>query len=265
MQSHNPAFRSDRFGRHMGGGAGYAPGPQQLHDMYGRPAYAPPAPAQRTMTIDDVVVKGFMALGTLMLTGALTWALVPLETALAIAVVAFVLQLGLGLFISFGQKANAPLVLAFAGVYGVGVGAISHYYETLYNGIVFQAVIGTALAFGGTLAVHALRIIRMTPKLARFVVAAGFAMLGLMLVNLLLTAFTDTSLGIRESGPLGIAFSVVAILLGCFFLLMDFDTIEQGVYAGMPEKFAWYCAFGLVLSLVWIYLELLRLLSYLRE
>ena len=86
-------------------------------------------------------------------------------------------------------------------------------------------------------------------------------MLGLMLVNLLLTAFTDTSLGIRESGPLGIAFSVVAILLGCFFLLMDFDTIEQGVYAGMPEKFAWYCAFGLVLSLVWIYLELLRLLA----
>ncbi|MBA9003590.1 MULTISPECIES: Bax inhibitor-1/YccA family protein [Thermomonospora] len=263
MQSHNPAFRSDRFGQQMAGGAGYAPGPQQVQDMYGRPAHTPPV--QRTMTIDDVVVKGFLALGTLMLAGALTWALLPLPTALTVGLVAFVLQFGLWAFITFTQKANAPLVLTFSALYGVGVGAISSYYENLYNGIVFQAVIGTALAFGGTLAVHSLRIIRMTPKLARFVIAAGFAMMGLMLVNLLLAVFTDTDLGIRDNGPLGITFSVVAILLGCFFLLLDFDMVEQGVRAGAPEKFAWYCAFGLVLSLVWIYLELLRLLSYFRE
>ncbi|SEG46208.1 Uncharacterized membrane protein, YccA/Bax inhibitor family [Thermomonospora echinospora] len=261
MDSRNPAFRSDRFGQHMG--QGQAPTPQMLQDMYNQPAYTPPA--QRTMTYDDVVVKSFLALGTLVLTGALTWAFVPLQTALAVAVVAFLLQFGLAMFISFGQKANAPLVLAFAGLYGVGVGAISHYYETLYSGVVLQAVIGTALAFAAMLAVHSLHVIRVTPKLTRFVVAAGFAMVGLMLVNLVISLFNDTGIGIRENGPMGITFSVVAILLGCFFLLLDFDTIEQGVRAGAPEKFAWYCAFGLVLSLVWIYLELLRLLSYFRD
>jgi uncharacterized YccA/Bax inhibitor family protein len=261
MDSRNPAFRSDRFGRHMG--QGQAPSPQMLQDMYDQPAYTPPA--QRAMTYDDVVVKGFAALGTLVLTGALTWAFVPLQTALAVAVVAFLLQFGLAMFISFGQRANAPLVLSFAALYGVGVGAISHYYETLYAGIVLQAVIGTALAFAGVLAVHSLRVIRVTPKLTRFVVAAGFAMVGLMLANLVISLFNDTGIGIREDGALGITFSVVAILLGCFFLLLDFDTIEQGVRAGAPEKFAWYCAFGLVLSLVWIYMELLRLLSYFRD
>lgn len=261
MESRNPAFRSDRFGQQMG--SGYAPSPQQLQDMYNQPAYAPPA--ERTMTIDDVVVKGFMALGTLAVTAALTWTLIPLKTALAVAAVAFILQLGLGLFISFGQKANAPLVLAFSAIYGVGIGGLSHYYEARWSGIVFQAVVGTALAFAAMLAVYSLRIIRVTPKFTRFVIAAGFALLGLMLVNLVVSLFTDSGIGIRENGPLGITFSVVAILVGCFFLLLDFDQIEQAVRAGAPEKFAWYCAFGLVLSLVWIYLELLRLLSYLRE
>ncbi|REE96114.1 Bax inhibitor-1/YccA family protein [Thermomonospora umbrina] len=261
MESRNPAFRSDRFGQHMG--PGYTPSPQQLQDMYEQPAYTPPA--QRTMTVDDVVVKSFLALGTLVVTGALTWAFVPLPTALGVAFIAFLAQFGLAMYISFGQKANAPLVLTFAALYGVGVGAISHYFESRWDGVVFQAVIGTALAFGAMLAVHSLRIIRVTPKLARFVIAAGFAMVGLMLINLVASLFNDTGIGIRENGPLGITFSVIAILLGCFFLLLDFDTVEQGVAAGAPEKFAWYCAFGLVLSLVWIYLELLRLLSYLRE
>ncbi|MFI0450956.1 Bax inhibitor-1/YccA family protein [Actinomadura sp. 6N118] len=261
MESRNPAFRGNAFGG-QGGGYG-APPPQQLQDMYDAPSYTPPA--QRTMTYDDVVIRGFMSLGALVVAGALTWAFVPVPTALAIAVVAFVLQLGIGLFISFSGKANAPLVLTFSAVYGVGVGAISHYYETLYNGIVFQAVVGTALAFAAVLAVHSLKIIRVTPKLARFVVAAGLALVALMLVNLVVGIFNDSGIGIRESGPLGIAFSVIAILVGCFFLLLDFDSIEQGVRAGAPEKFAWYCAFGLTLSLVWIYLEILRLLSYFRE
>ncbi|GAA2604613.1 Bax inhibitor-1/YccA family protein [Actinomadura fulvescens] len=261
MESRNPAFRGNAFGG-QGGGYG-APPPQQLQDMYDAPSYAPPS--QRTMTYDDVVIRGFMSLGTLVLTGALTWAFVPVQTALAIAVVAFLMQLGIGLFISFSGKANAPLVLVFSAVYGVGVGAVSHYYETLYAGIVFQAVIGTALAFAAVLAVHSLKIIRVTPKLARFVCAAGLALVALMLVNLVVGIFNDSGIGIRDNGPLGIAFSVIAILVGCFFLLLDFDSIEQGVRAGAPEKFAWFCAFGLTLSLVWIYLEILRLLSYFRE
>ncbi|MGK5558209.1 Bax inhibitor-1/YccA family protein [Actinomadura kijaniata] len=262
MESRNPAFRGKNFGQqqpppYSGYGA-----PEMLNETYQAPAYAPPA--TRPMTYDDVVVRGFLSLGMLVLTGALTWLLVPTPTALAIGGVAFLLQLGLGLYISFSGKANAPLVLTFSAVYGVGVGAVSHYFNDLYNGVVFQAVVGTALAFGGMLAVYALRIVRVRPKFVKFVVAAGWALLGLMLVNLLVQVFgPDTGIGIRDaSNPLAYVFSVVAILVGCFFLLLDFDEIERGVNAGAPEKFAWYSAFGLTLSLVWIYLELLRFLSY---
>jgi uncharacterized YccA/Bax inhibitor family protein len=269
MESRNPAFRGNAFAQQTGGyqQQGYgAPGYGQqapygqTMDPYGTPA----PPATRAMTIDDVVVRGFLTLTTLVITGALAWVLIPVEMAIPVMAISVIAALGVWAFITFGQKANAPLVLAFAALYGVFVGVVSHYYNDLYHGVVFQAIVGTALAFGAMLAVHALRIIRVTPKLARFVIAAGFALVGLMIVNLLVVAFgPDSGIGIRDpSNPLAYVFSVVAILVGCFFLLLDFDSIEQGVRHGAPEKFAWYCAFGLVLSLVWIYLELLRFLSY---
>jgi uncharacterized YccA/Bax inhibitor family protein len=260
MESRNPAFRGGNAFRQQGGQG--APSAHQLQNMYDAPSYAPPA--TRPMTIDDVVVRGFLTLVTLVATAALAWVLVPAELAVPVLVVTLVAELGIWAFITFGRKANAPLVLAFAAVYGVAVGIISHAYNDLYHGVVFQAIIGTALAFGAMLAVHALKIIRVTPKFARFVMAAGLALIGLMLVNLLVQVFgPDSGIGIRDPGnPLAYVFSVAAILIGCFFLLLDFDEIENGVKRGAPEKFAWYCAFGLVLSLVWIYLEMLRFLSY---
>ncbi|MBT2213897.1 MULTISPECIES: Bax inhibitor-1/YccA family protein [Actinomadura] len=267
MESRNPAFRGRAFEQRTGGAAYGAPG-------YGAPAYgqygyspappqAPPA-ATRPMTMDDVVVRGASTLLTLVITAALAWTLVPTRLAPAVLAVALIAEIGIWAFITFGRKANAPMVLAFAAVYGVAVGIISHVYNDLYHGVVFQAVIGTALAFGATLAVYALRIVRVTPGFSRFVVAAGLGLIGLMIVNALVHLFGgDDGIGIRDpSSPLAYIFSVAAILVGCFFLLLDFDSIEQGVRSGAPEKFAWYCAFGLVLSLVWIYLEMLRLLSY---
>lgn len=256
MESRNPAFR------HMGEQARreYTPTPQQLQDMYNQPAYAPPA--ERTMTVDDVVVKGFLSLGTLTLTGAVAWVLnLGLGVALAAALVGF----GISLYLSFSGKASAPLTLAYAAFYGVAVGTLSHFYNNFYNGIVFQAVIGTALAFGAMLAVYSLRIIRVTPKFTRFVVAAGIALMGLMVVNLVVSLFNDGGIGIRGNGALGIVFSVVAILVGCFFLMLDFDMVERGVQAGLPEKYSWACAFALTSTLVWIYLEVLRLLAILNS
>src|SRR5918992_3546848 len=261
MESRNPAFRRVGFGQQQA--PGRAPSAGQLQDMYNAPSYVPPAQA-RPMTVDDVVVRGFLCLAMLVITAALAWVLVPVELAAPVLIVAVIAQLGIWAFITFGQRANAPLVLTFAGVYGVVVGVVSHAYNDVYNGIVFQAVAGTALAFAAMLAVHALKIIRVTPKFARFVIAAGFALVGLMFVNLLVSWLgPDSGIGIRDpDNPLAYVFSVVAILVGCFFLLLDFAAVEEGVRNGAPEKFAWYIAFGLVLSLVWIYFELLRLLSY---
>jgi uncharacterized YccA/Bax inhibitor family protein len=259
MESRNPAFRGDSFQRRLQDRSS----PQQLQDMYNAPSYVAP-PASRPMTLDDVIVRGFLTLGMLVVTAALAWTLVPTRSAMPVLIISVLAELGIGLYISFARKANAPLVLTFAAVYGVAVGIISHAYNDYYNGIAFQAVIGTALAFAAMLTVHSLKIIRVTPKFVRFVSAAGLALVGLMVINLVVQLLGHGGgIGIRDGGsPLAYVFSAVTILVGCFFLLLDFDEIEKGVRYGAPEKFAWYCAFGLVLSLVWIYLEILRLLSY---
>jgi uncharacterized YccA/Bax inhibitor family protein len=260
MESRNPAFRGGSFGEQA---RAYTPSAQHLQDMYDAPAYVPPQ--TRAMTLDDVVVRSFLTLVTLVAAAAAAWVLVPTSAAMPVLLVSVVLEIGLWALISFGRKANAPLVLAFAAAYGVAVGIISHAYNDLYHGVVLQAVIGTTLAFAATLAVYSLRIVRVTPRFTRFAIAAGFALLAMMVIDLLFSAFGAAGgIGIRDGSPLAYVFSVVAILVGCFFLLLDFDTIERGVQQGAPEKFAWYCAFGLVLSLVWIYLEMLRLLSYLQ-
>jgi uncharacterized YccA/Bax inhibitor family protein len=254
MESRNPVFsRRGAFGQQ----SGYAPNAQYLENMYNAPAYAP----QPAMTIDDVVVRSFLTLGTLTLAGALAWGFVPERIANAVALGAVVVGLIFWAIVTFGRKVNAPLVLGFAASYGVAVGVISHAYNDVYNGVVLQAVIGTALAFGAMLTVYSLRIVRVTPKFVRFVIAAGLALVGLMVLNLLVSFFHVGGIGIRGNGPLGIVFSVAAILVGCLFLLLDFDSIEDGVRFGAPRKQSWLAAFGLTLSLVWIYLEMLRFLS----
>ncbi|WP_336207978.1 Bax inhibitor-1/YccA family protein [Nonomuraea sp. LPB2021202275-12-8] len=257
MQSKNPVFSRSR--QSAGWGAP-APTPDQLQNMYDSPSYAPPTrPAFRAMTIDDVVVRGFITLGTLVAAAAAAWYFeVPVGVAVGAAIVALIL----GLIASFKMSTNPVLILAYAAFEGVFLGALSSAFEARIGGIVIQAVLGTAMAFGGVLAVYTLRIVRVTPKMVKFVIAAAVAALGLILVNLLAGFFNEGGLGLREAGTLGYLFSAAMILLGCFFLLLDFDSIEQGVKQGAPDKFAWQCAFGLTLSLVWIYIEILRLVSY---
>jgi uncharacterized YccA/Bax inhibitor family protein len=255
MESRNPVFsRRGAFGQQS---SGHAPRARHLETMYNAPSYTP----QRSMTIDDVVVRSFLTLGTLVVAGALAWVFVPARIANAVALGAVVVGVILWAIVTFGRKVNPALVLGFAASYGVAVGVISHAYNDVYNGVVLQAVIGTGLALGAMLTVYSLRIVRVTPKFTRFVIAAGLALLGLMVLNLLVSIFHVGGIGIRGNGALGIVFSVAAILVGCLYLLLDFGSIEEGVRSGAPQKASWLAAFGLTLSLVWIYLELLRFLS----
>jgi uncharacterized YccA/Bax inhibitor family protein len=255
MESRNPVFSRQSKGQQPWGTP--PPSPEHLQNMYDAPSYAPPA--HRPMTIDDVVVRGFMTLGTLVVAAAAAWVL---NLGMVAAIIGVIVGLVLALVISFKQSTNPALILGYAVAYGVAVGVISHYYNNFFNGIVFQAVVGTALAFGAMLAVYSLRIIRVTPKFTKFVVAAGLGLMGLMVINLVAGFFIEDGIGIRAGGPLAYLFSIAAILVGCFFLLLDFDAVEQGVREGAPEKYAWLMAFGLTVTLVWIYLEILRLLSY---
>ena len=258
MESKNPIFSRQSRGNQAWGTP--TPTPEQLQGMYNSPSYAPPA--QRTMTIDDVVVRGFITLGTLVVSAGVAWALNLGTVALVLGVI---VGLVLGLIISFKQSTNPVLILGYSVAYGVAIGVISHIFNDLYHGIVFQAVVGTALAFAAMLIVYSLRIIRVTPKFTKFVVAAALGLMGLMLVNLVAGYFIEDGIGIRSGGALSYVFSIAVILIGCFFLLLDFDEVERGVKNGAPERYSWLMAFGLTVTLVWIYLEILRLLSYLRE
>jgi uncharacterized YccA/Bax inhibitor family protein len=225
--------------------------------MYGAPSYAPPS--ARAMTIDDVVVRGFITLGTLVVSAAISWYL---DFGWNIGFPAVLVGLVLGLVVSFKQSTNPALILGYSLCYGIAIGVISHAYETQWHGIVLQAALGTMVAFGGTLAVYALKIFRPTPKFTKFVIAAGFGAIGLMLLNWIAGIFVTGGLGLRTDSPIGWLFSIGMILLGCFFLLLDFDQVERGVRAGVPERYSWLMAFGLTVTLVWIYLEILRFISY---
>ena len=262
MRSNNPVLsRSEAFAR--GGYATFDTATSRrdpLEDLYA----APPASPLQTgrMTIDDVVTKTSLTLGTLVVAGAATWLLVP-ERLYGFAMLAALVGFGLALVNTFKRVPSPGLVLAYAAVEGIFLGAVSKVFEASYPGIVVQAVVGTAVVFATMLYLYKSRRIRVTPKFTKMVIGAAVGFLGLILVNLVASFFVEGGFGLR-SGGLGILVGLVAIVLAALFLVLDFDAVEQGVRMGAPERESWRAAFGLTVTLVWLYLELLRLLAILR-
>jgi uncharacterized YccA/Bax inhibitor family protein len=272
MPSSNPVF-----GR---GFANAATGRQQ-YPGYGAPQYGAPsqygAPTQdpyaapspyapsttQYMTMDDVVTKTGLSFLVMVATAALTWAL-PGFSGAGLALPAVLIALVLGLVIAFKQIASPIATLSYAALYGVALGAISELFEAQYNGIVGQALVGTFGVFAGMLIVYKTGAIKVTPKLTRWIIGAMVGVLVLVLFNLVAGLFGFET-GLREGGPLGIIFSLVVIGVAAFSLLLDFDMADEAIRRGAPAKFAWYIAFGLLVTVVWLYLEILRLLSYFRE
>jgi uncharacterized YccA/Bax inhibitor family protein len=257
----NPVI--NKFGQATGGTA--TPSAVDLRKMYDQPAYTGPRPTTRYMTLDDVVTRTAAMLGVLLLAGAATWALVPNGSAGGWVFVSALGAFGVAMYMAFTMRANAVTALTYAALEGVALGAISHLFNTAYQGIVVQAVTGTVLVAAGMLLVYRIGAIRVTPKFTRIIVAATFGVFGLMIVNAIAYLFHPGGLGLRDGGPLAIVFSLVVIGIAAMNLVMDFDMIERGIRNGADEKFAWYAAFGLTVTLVWLYLEILRLLSYFRE
>jgi len=268
MPSSNPAF--SRFGNAGSGQqyAGWGNAPQQNGAPTQYDPYAAPSPYARSttryMTMDDVVTKTGLAFLVTVLTATATWAL-PGTAAWGLALPAALVALVLGLVISFKQIANAAATLAYGALYGVALGAISEAFNTVYPGIVIQAVIGTFGVFAGMLVVYKTGAIRVTPKFTRWLLGALIGVFVLMLVNVIAAFITPGGLGLRSGGPLAIVFSLVVIGVAAFSLLLDFDIADEAIRRGAPAKFAWYIAFGLLVTVVWLYLEILRLLSYFRE
>ncbi|AJE83003.1 MULTISPECIES: Bax inhibitor-1/YccA family protein [Streptomyces] len=240
----------------------YAPQDQQ----YG----APQAPAATRMTMDDVIMRTASTLGLLVVTAALAWALLPVDDAnisksYGIAIGAGLVAMVLGLVQAFKRKASPPLILAYAALEGVFLGVVSSVVDNrIADGAAMQAVIGTISVFGAVLLAYKAGWIRVNRRFYGFVMAAAVGFLILMAVNLLFMVFGGgDGLGFR-SGPLGVVFGVIGILLGAAFLAMDFKQVEDGIAYGAPREESWLAAFGLTMTLVWIYMEFLRIIAILQ-
>jgi uncharacterized YccA/Bax inhibitor family protein len=211
------------------------------------------------MTVDDVVNRTGMLLAIAFATGALTWALNLGVLAFPAAIVGLIL----GLVISFKQITSPGLIMGYAAIQGVFLGGISQFFDARYPGIVVQAVIGTAAVTAGVLALYKSGRIKVTPQFTKIVVGATIGFFVLIMVNLVAGFFTDGGLGLRE-GPLGIVVGLFAIGLASMNLILDFDLVEKGARAGVPARYGWFAAFAIMVTLVWLYIEILRLLAILR-
>ncbi len=263
MQSNNPALNRSDWGRGQRIGTVRDLSPADLQRSYDAPAYVPVH--DRVMTVDDVVMRTLAMLGILATTGALTWFGLG-DRGNALALPAALVGLVLAMFVIFKQSTNPALILTYAAVEGVVLGAISRAYDQRFSGIVIQAVIATAAVFGGMLIAYRAKWIRATPKFTRWLTGAMFGVLALMVINLLGSLIGGgNGLGLRSPGAVGIGFSLLCIGIAALTFILDFESVEQGVRAGAPERYSWYAAFGIVVGLVWLYLEILRLLGYARR
>jgi uncharacterized YccA/Bax inhibitor family protein len=261
MESRNPVFaRSQEFQR--GGYASFeqgAPSPGELEEMYG----APSATSLHTgrMTIDDVVMRTAAIFAVLLVFAAGTYALQP---PFGIVIGAALVALVLGFVITLRKTISPPLILAYGALEGVFVGGISRAYEDFYDGIVAQAVLGTLAAFAAMLALYRVGAIRATPRFQRILIIALVGYLVFGLAHFLGVAFGWWSSIYAGNGLLAVGISALGVVLASLFLVLDFDQIDNGIRNGAPRQFAWLAGFGLVVTLVWLYLEILRLISILR-
>jgi uncharacterized YccA/Bax inhibitor family protein len=235
---------------------------------YGAPGYQHPQTVQTgrdTMTLDDVVVKTVSLLGATVTAAALTWVLVPTTALAPVWIASMVIGLVLGLVISFARVTNPVPLFAYAIVEGVFLGAVSEAFQTRWNGIVTQAVIATLSVFFVMASLYKARIIRATPRFTRIVIGASISLVVVMLVNLVIALSTGSAGPLRDGGGIAIVFSLICIVVAALMFVTNFAEIEEGIAAGLPRKYGWLGAYGILVELVWLYLEILRLISYFRE
>ena len=236
-----------------------------LDELYGRPA-ATPVETDR-MSYEDTIVKTVIAFAIL-LAGAVVGWMVPI-LMIPGAIAGFVLAL----VNIFKKKPSRGLILAYAATEGLFVGGISYVFNGMWDGIVTQAIFGTLGVVAVTLALFASGKVRATPKMTKIFLIAMVGYAAFSLVNFGLMAFgatDDGMFGVRSveiipGVPWGAVIGVLVVLLAAYSLVMDFEAIKAGVEAGAPRVYGWQGAFGIMITVVWLYLEILRLIAIFRE
>ena len=259
----NPVFKNEKAFQAGSSVSQQAPDPTTL-----QPQFAPPAGFEvdpGRMSHDGTLFKAF----ALFLMAAAS------ATAVAFLAPALAFPLSLGAFVfslvvAFRRKApSVPLYVITLALWGGAAGGLSAFYEAAYNGIVMHALLATATVFAVSLAVYKSGRIRNIGKVRKFLAIAVPAYVVFSLVDVGMVMFLDQS-SVRDATlpgsdfPLGILLSAFAILVGAFMLISDFDFVDNGVRNGLPKVYEWTAAYGLVFAVIWIYIEMLRLLSYLR-
>ena len=291
MQSRNPIFaRAEGFnGRTTGPAYGSTyPGGAPQNTGYTDPSQwgtgTPGAPGtqvdQGRMTIDTVVQKTGITLSVVVLAAVATWFLTgdmdsmtqaQLNSLYGLSLFGALGGFALAMANTFKKVISPALVLVYAAVQGVFVGAFSKALETIFvdpnnpaqGGLVIGAVTGTMAAVAGTLAAYKFFNIRVGTKFRKWVIAAGMGFLAVTFLDMIL-GFFGNSIGFNGFGALGLIMSVIGLGLGVLFLILDFDMVERGIAAGVPERESWRAAFGLTATIVFIYIEILRILAILR-
>jgi len=270
----NPVLRGfERTGRPGAPGAGRAvpppPSAAQMNEWYAQPAYGEAGVRQapsRYLTLDDVITRTVVLLATMLVAAGVAWFVVPDSAVGLVATVGVLGALGLGLYMAFSGRANAATTVSYSALEGLALGAISEVFNRMWPGIVVQAVAGTLMVAGGVLVVYKTGAVRVTPRFTKIVFAATLGVFGLMIVNVIASLFTPGGLGLRDPQTnfgVAVIFSLLCIGIAAANLVVDFDMIEQSVRRGTDERYGWYLSWGILVTLVWLYLEILRLLSYL--
>ena len=276
MDTNNPVLArmqqdANRNGGFASVGASGASGTATLADPYS--PTAPPAVATPTtpITMPDVVAKTALMFVLVVGMAAISW---NLEAPTGLILIAFFGALGLGFWGALSRKIRPGVYLTYAALMGFALGGVSMWYSTYANqnnggdnaNIVYQAVIGTFAAFAAMLILYTTRIIKVNGTFIRAMSIALVAYLGIAVVSFISSFFgVGDGWGFYGVGGLGILLCVAGVGLAAFSLALDFKAIETAIEIGAPERESWRCAFGLIVTLVWLYLELLRLLAILNS
>ncbi|UGY91804.1 Bax inhibitor-1/YccA family protein [Streptomyces gobiensis] len=265
MRSSNPVFSRRGFSRD--GQAGFNAGQPQAGNPYANNPYAQPQQGQQgfppaappqadRMTMDDVVTRTGITLGTVIVAAAVAWTT---GLGMGFAIVAALIAMGLAFWQSFKREASPAIILGYAVFEGLFLGAISNYINRFAEGAAMQAVIGTMAVFAVMLFLYKTRIIRVNGRFTQIALVAGIGYALLSLVNLGFALFgAGDGMGFR-TGWVGILMGIAGVCIGAMFLALDFKQVEDGIAYGAPRKESWLAAFGLTVTLAWIYFEFLRL------
>jgi uncharacterized YccA/Bax inhibitor family protein len=265
------------YGQANRAGAWTPPTGQQAQGQpaaYGVPAYQFPQaqdPPKDVMTIDDVLTKAAILLGAVAAVAVLSWKFLGhnLEILLPAALVCGLASFIIPMVAAFRRSMGPVPALIYAVLEGVFLGGLSGLFELYYPGIVVQAVLGTLMATGVTLAAFHFGKVRLSGKVQQILFISLTAYAGVALLNFVLYLFgIDLGLIAPMTGKVGLlawGFALLGVVLAVVSLIDDFQFIEAGVQAGAPRKTSWVAAFGLTVTLVFLYVKILRILSYIRR